>query len=106
MDNNPLDTQNSQVLGNITIVGTFTKKVGENPENAKCNPRPNASSPMQQHCTCMHCNKRAYQRQITLRIVGYYFSYWLTATLNLCLIYHKLLEDSSNIMASAHVILK
>ena len=29
-------------------------------------------------------------RQITLRIVGYHFSSWLTATHNLCLIYFKI----------------
>ena len=31
-----------------------------------------------------------YSRQITLKIVGYPFSYRLTATLNLCLIYFKI----------------
>ena len=36
--------------------------------------------------------KKVYtQRQITLKIVGYHFSSQLTATLNLCLIYVKLL---------------
>ena len=33
---------------------------------------------------------RKYQRQITLRIVGYLFSSGLTATLNLCLVYFKI----------------
>ena len=32
-----------------------------------------------------------YQRQITLRIVGYHFSSQLTASLTLCLIYLKFL---------------
>ena len=40
-------------------------------------------------------------RQITLRIMGYHFSSRLTATLNLCLIYLKLLLHMSNSMASA-----
>ena len=33
------------------------------------------------------------ERQIPLRIVGYHFTSRLTATLNLCLIYLKLLVD-------------
>ena len=50
-------------------------------------------------------------RQITLRIMGYHFSSRLTVTLNLCLIYFKLLVHvtcplMTNSMASAHVILK
>ena len=46
-------------------------------------------------CACIHIsrltNTAQCQRQITLRIVGYPFSSRLTATLNLCSIYLKLL---------------
>ena len=36
-----------------------------------------------------NCNTTSIQKQIALRIVGYNFSFRLTATLNLCLIYLK-----------------
>ena len=40
---------------------------------------------------CRHYTTNFGQRQIALRIVGHHFSSRLTATLNLCLIYLKLL---------------
>ena len=41
---------------------------------------------------CSHRSKRQQQaKQITLRIVGYHLSFQLTATLNLCQTYLKLL---------------
>ena len=39
---------------------------------------------------------------ITLRIVGYHFSSWLTATLNLCLIYFKITWPLSILLEHMH----
>ena len=47
-----------------------------------------------------------YQRQITLRILGYHFSSRQTATLNLCPFISNFLCMCSNSVNSAHVILK
>ena len=43
------------------------------------------------HYICNILILKGNYRQITLRIMGYYFSSRLTATLNLCLVYFKLL---------------
>ena len=46
--------------------------------------------------------KGVFYRQITLRIVGYHFFSWLTATLNLCLIYFKITWAVAILLGQVH----
>ena len=41
-------------------------------------------------------------RQITVRIVGYHFTSWLTATFNLCMIYFKITWALSTLLEHMH----